>query len=108
MVKEVDGEFPVRADVLKDSWEIAKKKKLIDSIPTDFNGTPLYEERLLTEEEEALFWEILEHSKLYAYSTMLEDIVQEEVIQYFEGKITAQDAAKLIQNRVQLYLDEGK
>ena len=85
-----------------------KEKKLIDSIPTDFNGKPLYEERLLTEEEEALFWEILEHSKLYAYSTMLEDIVQEEVIQYFEGKITAQDAAKLIQNRVQLYLDEGK
>ena len=37
---------------------------------------------------------------------MLEDIVQEEVIQYFEGKITAQDAAKVIQNRVQLYLDE--
>ena len=106
MVKEVDGEFPVRADVLKDSWEIAKKEILIDSVPTDFNGNPLYEKRLFTDEEEALFWEILEHSKLYAYSTMLEDIVQEEVIQYFEGKITAQDAAKLIQNRVQLYLDE--
>lgn len=35
------------------------------------------------------------------------DIIREEADSFFQGQRTAEDAAGLIQNRVQLYLSEG-
>lgn len=42
------------------------------------------------------------------WPTQIEQILEEELAAYFKGDKSAQDAAGVVQNRVQLYLDEGR
>lgn len=107
IMTEIDGAFSVRKDVLKAFWDMAKTSNVSENIPEDALGNPLYESRLLTEKEESLFWEMVENAKLFIYDDPIEDIVQEEVIRYFEGQAEAQEIATIIQKRVQLFLDEN-
>ena len=42
------------------------------------------------------------------YCNPIRDIVEEETKPFFDGDKTAEEVAKIIDNRVQLYLDETK
>lgn len=63
------------------------------------DGTPYLEEYLAFVEgcEPQPYW-----------PTQIRTIVYEEIVPYFEGSKSAQEAADIIQRRVQLYLDENK
>ena len=60
----------------------------------------------MKEEEEALFWEML-NNPLYNYNyNPIREIVDEETQPFFDGEKTAEEVAKVIDNRVQIYLYE--
>ena len=52
---------------------------------------------------------MMEGDLIYDYrASVISDIVYEETAPFFEGKKTAKEVARIIDNRVQLYLDEKK
>ncbi len=103
--------FSVREEVLRKIWQEAK-----DSPETGFinytKGELLgveFEPRVMRDEEEELFFSMLEGDLIYDYrASVISDIVYEETAPFFEGKKTAEEVARIIDNRVQLYLDEKK
>lgn len=63
----------------------------------------------MTQERIKEYLEVLEGIRaLPARNTPLLDIICEEAAHYFNGNKSAEDTAKVIENRVQLYLDEGR
>ena len=61
----------------------------------------------MRDDEEELFFSMLEGNLIYDNRiSVISDIVYEETAPFFEGKKTAEEVAKIIDNRVQLYLDE--
>lgn len=44
----------------------------------------------------------------YSYEQSLVEIIEEEAAYFFDGKKSAQEAAKIIQGRIQLYVDENR
>ena len=103
--------FPVRESVLTKLWEEAIKEpytgrpeNVIGSV-YERNGVN-YEPRKMKEEEEAIFWEML-NNPLYNYDyNSIGEIVEEETQPFFDGKKTAEEVAKVIDNRVQIFLYE--
>ena len=72
----------------------------------EMNGVPLRE--YTVEDEEAL-WEIIEGLQHKSVKDeLLLKIVGEEAQFYFNGQKSAEETAKVIQNRVQLYLWENE
>ncbi len=60
-----------------------------------------------TEEQEQWFRFLLENAQpAKFYASAISGMVSEELAPYFAGDITAEEAAKKLDNRVQLYLDE--
>ncbi len=65
-------------------------------------------EALYTEEMIEQFYFMLEHAEPARYNaSAIENIIAEELTPYFEGDITAKEAAQKLDNRVQLFLDEN-
>ena len=102
--------FPVRNSILNKLWDEALlepymgEEKFIGYREFDI----YYEPRQMREEEKAIFWEMLRAPLLdYVYNPICA-IVAEETASYFDGDKTAEEVAKIIDNRVQLYLDETK
>ncbi len=63
----------------------------------------------LDQEQEALFWEILDQAVPAVFrSDEIWSMVDEELQPYFSGARSAEDAAQALHSRVQLYLDERK
>lgn len=60
-----------------------------------------------TEEEINGFLELLEYADCNRTEEEIRKIMNEEVAAYFEGQKSADEVARIIQNRVQLYLDEN-
>ncbi len=105
--------FPVRKSVLTKLWDEAIKEPYTGK-PEDvkvighLTQGVYYEPRKMKEEEEALFWEML-NNPLYNYNyNPIREIVDEETQPFFDGKKTAEEVAKVIDNRVQIYLYETK
>ena len=99
------GCFSVREDVLQELWKQAKETEG-PYIYMDRYDNLIYEPRTLTENEERLFWDLLENCQVYNYDNPIEDMIKDEILPFFEGKCTAKEAAELLQNRVRLYLSE--
>ena len=102
--------FPVRNSILNKLWDEALlepytgDKKVMGYREFDV----YYEPRQMREEEAAIFWEMLRNPLLdYVYNP-IRAIVAEETKTFFDGDKTAEEVAKIIDNRVQLYLDETK
>ena len=71
------------------------------------SGEILYLKQPLSEEQIGEFWYLVDHALPAVFKiTPLENIIYEELEPYFEGQCSAEDAAKKLNNRVQLYLDE--
>lgn len=98
--------FSVNQDLLKALWAEAKQD-ILDGRVVEKGGLKV-KPRLMTEEEENIFWEMLENPVYYEWSNDIYDIVWEEVLPYYYGKKSAEEVAKTLDNRVQLYLDERK
>lgn len=103
--------FPVRKSILTKIWDEALQKPYtgepenVTVIGYESNGV-YYEPRKMREEEESIFWEMLDNP-LYEYDyNPIREIVNEETQPFFEGKKTAGEVAQVIDNRVQIFLYE--
>lgn len=105
IVEESVG-FTVNQDLLKELWAEAKETILQEQVME--TGGLRIEPRLMTEEEENIFWEMLERPVYYNWSNDIYDIVWDEVLPYYYGKKSAEEVAKTLDSRIQLYLDERK
>ena len=105
--------FPVQKSVLTKLWEEALQKpyttddEYTKNIGYESRGI-YYEPRKMKEEEAAIFWEMLNNPLYNYFYNSIGEIVEEETQPFFDGKKTAEEVAKIIDNRVQLYLDEKK
>ena len=100
--------FPVQKSVLTQLWEEALQRSYTtddETIGHEELGV-YYEPRKMKEEEAAIFWEML-NNPLYNYNyNPIREIVAEETQPFFDGNKTAEEVAKVIDNRVQIYLYE--
>ena len=103
--------FPLQKSVLTKLWEEALQKpyttddEYTKTIGYESQGI-YYEPRKMKEEEAAIFWEMLNNPLYYYYYNPIQEIVAEETQPFFDGKKTAEEVAKVIDNRVQIYLYE--
>ncbi len=100
--------FPVRESVLTKLWEEAIKEPYTgdkETIGYESRGV-YYEPRKMKEEEEAIFWEMLNNPLYNYFYNSIGEIVEEETQPFFEGKKTAEEVANVIDNRVQIFLYE--
>ena len=93
------GKFPVR----KDAYQKKVTKEVRESYQNDLYGTQIP----YTDEMTDWIYFIRDHAKpdnphIYAVYRILLD----ELTPYFDGSISAKEAAERLQNRVQLYLNE--
>ncbi len=103
--------FPAKKDVLEQLWKQAEAEENIyeKNAGGFFSDGVAYSPRKMTEEEEALFWEMLESSvPRGSMQDDIWDIVEEETLPFFSGEMSAEKVAESTHNRVQLYLDERK
>ncbi len=101
------GAFPVNQKLLDTLWQEAKEEAHCEDTGYERNGI-FYSPRLMTDEEERIFWEMLEEPIYYQWQNDIWDIIWDEVLPYFYGEKAAGDVAKAVDSRVQLYLDERK
>lgn len=91
--------FPVRKNVMEYYMDQPVSKYVK-------NGEPVYS--CLTEENRSRFEKILESLTAPQYTVAsLKSILTEELEPFFAGDKTSSEAAEIIQNRAQLYLDEN-
>lgn len=98
------GSFPVKQELLEALWKEAKEEKIKD-IRYE-KGDITYGARLMTDEEERIFWEMLEHPVYWHWQNAIWDIVEEEALPFFYSEKSAGEIADSIDSRVQIYLDE--
>ncbi len=65
-------------------------------------------EPLSKERAEELREYVLSVDKMYYYDSSIIDIIVEEAAPFFEGQKTAEQAAEIIQSRVQIYVNENR
>lgn len=97
-------QFPVYLDAYEVLVEKAEKAK--GNVSGNINGV-FYEEEPLSAEQVKSFYALLENTQSdNSKATSIFGMVEEELAPYFAGEITAERAAQILDNRVQLYLDE--
>ena len=102
--------FPVGNGILNKLWDEALLEPYTGDMKVmGYRAFDIYfEPRKMKEEEATIFWEML-NNPLYRYEyNPIRAIVAEETNPFFNGDKTAEEVAKIIDNRVQLYLDETK
>lgn len=97
LIVDIGEAFPVKRNALTAAAKKAKRED--DDIAT----------YRMTDSQEQAFWSVLYSAKPKGnqYQAII-DILFEETGGFFEGDRSAEEVAKLIQNRVQLYLDENQ
>ncbi len=107
--------FPLRRDTLEQMALLAQQPAELPELPVYFqhlrddpeNEAWDYFSRGLTPEESTQIVSLIEATDvLYRYDAAVAAILAEEAAQYYSGVRTAEEAAALIQNRVQTYLAE--
>lgn len=71
-----------------------------------YMGYYVFKEPLTEAEKNKLLEGLDSFGPSYYRTNAVSDIIQEEAESYFNGTRTAEDVAKIINNRVQLYLNE--
>ena len=100
-----DSLFPVYMgafDALVDSAGEASREEVYHTLfGVQYRDIPY------TEKQVEQFYFLLEHAQPAKYNAFsITSIIDEELAPYFAGDITAEQAAQILDNRVQLYLDE--
>ncbi len=108
-VEFIGTKFAVRLSAIEYSIErmcVEKEYPIIGYGYHEYNGIQYYMD-YFTEIEAEKFRFLLEHAKPNNWNvSAISEIIYEELTPYFEGDRTAKEAAKILDNRVQLYLDE--
>lgn len=105
--------FPVLSDSLKEMWDYAEEEQekgdgMHQPVLDSTASVVLYTlEPVEAEKLEQLYAMLLSARPQETNMNGVTDIVLEEVPAYFTGGKTAQEVCGIVQNRVQLYLDEG-
>lgn len=102
-------ELPTRLDAMEYYIEKKRQEKLPE-VPSGITQEGIrYNCEGLSEEQEAAFRFLLKNALPERRSgTEIGGMVYEELEPYFAGQKTAEEAAKMLDNRMQLYLDERK
>lgn len=72
------------------------------------NGVEIPIDPMTQEEVDRLKEELYSFTQVYSYDANLLSIIQEESQAYFEGQKKAEDVARIIQSRAQLYVNENR
>lgn len=72
------------------------------------NGVEIPIDPMTEEEAERLKKELYSFTQPYSYDSNLLSIIQEEAEAYFEGQKKAEDVARIIQSRAQIYVNENR
>lgn len=102
-----DHVFPVNKDLLETMWAEASEE-IIDQNTLYIERGVEYSPRLMTDEEQQIFWNMLKNPVYYQWRNVIWDIVEEEAKPFFYGEKTAREVATIIDGKVQLYLDENR
>lgn len=98
--------FAIRKDALERQIELKKQEKPIENLAL-MDGV-YYQHKGLSEEREEVLQFLISHAEPGAWKIeAVMDIVSEELEPFFAGQCSAEEAAKKLDNRVQLYLDEN-
>ena len=100
--------FSVLQEKLEKSWKNVKVNGIYDAYYTRDGIENRFDEKM-TEEDEELFWDMLNRSRRVfgdAWNEPIFKIIREESKAYFEGQKSLEQVTELIDNRVQLYLNE--
>ena len=63
----------------------------------------------MTEQEKEVVLDLLKNTTTFMrYDSSLSDIINEEIQPFFKGEKSAADAAKMIQSRATIYVNEQK
>ena len=106
---EVNGgyAFPVRRSTI--SYLIGQEQKKKDKPVGAGDDVFFWEENGLDEEQLQQFYDMLERARPFpAELEELQEIVNEELEQYFSGNRPLEETLRILDSRVQLYLDERK
>lgn len=106
-IQEKQENFPVRKDILQE--RITRTENLMeDSVTVGiYVGDTYIPIEAPTTQDADLVRTLVEKAAFYPYETTpLWNILQEEAQYYFTGEKSAEDTARIILNRVQLYLAE--
>lgn len=109
----IQHSLPVRRDSLQKLAQAAAEPGQMAGLPPYLAGVTLtesqqeYWKRGITEEESTALLELIESTDvLYQYDSTIASILWEEADYFYNGVRTAEEAAALIQSRVQTYLAE--
>ncbi len=97
--------FPVRPDAIEDIIGEYREHETPSGLKKAYNGIQYPE--IFEESQESNFRFMVENAcPGNWYVSQIEGMIYEELQPYFEGEKTAEEAARILNNRVQLYLDE--
>ena len=98
--------LPVNLKTWDSLISVEKNRNTLQKIDADGYN---YEYSGLTDEQVELLYFMLEHAQPdNFYAKDIQDIVEEELTPYFAGEKTAEEAVRILHNRVQLFLEENK
>lgn len=100
--------LPVRKDALEKLLAGKGMERMEETVARSDTGVS-YSMTGLSELQQERFWELVEKAEPGNwYAAEISDLIYEELEPYFAGQRSAEEAAKNLDNRVQLYLDERK
>ena len=93
-------DLPIRLSALEESIETARARK-------ERGETGSLMRPALTEEQAEAAYFLIENARSASWKvTEVENIIREELESYFQGQRSLEETVKILNNRVQLYLDE--
>lgn len=99
--------FPVRPDAIEDIIGEYRAQRPSTTLKKAYNGIEYPEN--FEEIQESNFRFMVENAcPGNRYISQIEGMIYDELQPYFKGERTAEEAARILNNRVQLYLDERK
>jgi len=115
--QELQWELPTLKSAFEKQLETAKEKPYYmdengEKVEYDetfyINGEEIILEPLTDDQIQQLKDFILSVNKHYFYNEDITNIINEESAAFYAGQKTAEEVAKIIQNRVQVYVDENR
>ncbi|MBQ7955857.1 MAG: extracellular solute-binding protein [Lachnospiraceae bacterium] len=92
----------------KPSWEDENGQIHYDEYISWLGGQEIILEPLTKAQVEEIFDYVSSVTQTYSYDQDLVDIINEEAAPFFEGEKSVDEVAKIIQGRIQLYVDESR
>ncbi len=97
--------FAIRKDALERQIELKKQEKPTENLSLMYGV--YYQHKGLSEERAEILQFLLSHAEPGTWNiNAVMDILSEELDPFFAGQCNAEEAARKLDNRVQLYLDE--